>query len=367
MGKCHLDRSYTSMARSRSTTPTACAATPPSEREGIFRFPAVPRGAAPQGRGGSKGAGHGQSGFFNTPAWPLLFAAALTALAVWNPEIALDTPVYRYLFVLDITQSMNTRDYLLGGTPTDRLSFAKTCIRRALDDLPCGSAVGLGLFTTQSVELLFEPLEVCRHRAIVEDVLDHVDWRMAWAADSHIAQGLYAAIRLTRKRGEDLRLVFFSDGQQTPEISAQPAFSGKPGEVQGFVVGTGGLHPVPIPKLDRDNRALGFWQSADLVTPLATTSYAGLPSFERSQPEPKADLYLSWLHEKELKELSSATGLRYVRLEQPEDLSRALRTPELGEMRRVATGMGWLFAAGALLNLLWYHRISPSMSRRENP
>ncbi|HWO99626.1 MAG TPA: vWA domain-containing protein [Methylococcus sp.] len=304
---------------------------------------------------------------FGVLAQPLLFATALMALAVWNPEIALDTPVYRYLFVLDITQSMNTRDYRLGGTPTDRLSFAKASIRRALDDLPCGSAVGLGLFTAQSVELLFEPLEVCRHRAIVEDVLDHVDWRMAWAADSHIAQGLYAAIRLTRKRGEDLRLVFFSDGQQTPEISAQPAFTGKPGEVQGFVVGTGGLHPVPIPKLDRDNRALGFWQSADLVAPLASTTYAGLPSLERTQPEPNAEIYLSWLHEKELKELSAATGLRYVRLERPKDLSRALRTPELGEVRRVPTGMGWVFAAGALLSLLWYHRISLTTSRSENP
>jgi mxaL protein len=304
---------------------------------------------------------------FGLPAWPLLSALVLLALAAWNPEVSLDTPVYRYLFVLDITQSMNTRDYRLRGAPTDRLSFAKVGIRRALDDLPCGSAVGLGLFTTQSVELLLEPLQVCRHRAILEDVLDHVDWRMAWAADSHIAQGLYAAIRLTRKRGEDLRLVFFSDGQQTPELSVQPAFTGKPGEVHGFIVGTGGLHPVPIPKLDRDNRALGFWQATDLVAPLATTTYAGLPSLERSQSEPKADLYLSWLHEKELKELSAATGLRYVRLERPEDLSRALRTPELGEILRVPTGIGWLFAAGALLGLLWYHRIPRSTSHSENP
>lgn len=300
---------------------------------------------------------------FGRPFAGLAVAALFTLLAWANPRIPMEQPVFRYLFVLDITQSMNTRDYHLEGLPADRLGFAKAAMRRAIADLPCGSEAGLGLFTTQNVELLFEPLEVCRHAGVIEDVLEHIDWRTAWAADSYIAQGLNAALRIVKKRGPGLRLVFLSDGQQTPDDPVRPELQVKPGEVQGLIVGTGDLKPVPVPKLDRENRPLGFWEKADILAPVTTTAYLDASTDSTHRRKNDGSLYLSWLHEAELKEFANTAGLGYLRLDAPETLSRALRDTGLGELRRVPTGIGWMLALGAWVLVLWPH-VVPNLKAR---
>jgi mxaL protein len=294
---------------------------------------------------------------FGRPFAGLAAAAALTLLAWADPRIPLERPVFRYLFVLDITQSMNARDYQLEGLPADRLGLAKAALRRAIADLPCGSEAGLGLFTTRNVELLFEPLEVCRHAGVIEEVLERVDWRMAWAADSFIAQGLDAALRIVKKRDPGLRLVFLSDGQQTPDDPVRPELKAKPGEVQGLIVGVGGVKPVPVPRLDRENRPLGFWEKADILAPVTTTAYLDASSDTTHRRGNDGSLYLSWLHEAELKDFANTAGLGYLRLDAPEELSRALRDPRLGELRRVPTGIGWALALAAWLLVLWPHLV----------
>lgn len=168
--------------------------------------------------------------------WRLVgLAAALLAVfaALFRPSLPLSRETYRYLFVLDITQSMNAQDYHVPGLPSERLGYAREAIRQILRQLPCGSAAGLGLFTTQSVQILFEPIEVCEHLAVIEDTLSHVDWRMAWAGDSHVAQGLYAVLRELQRRDPRSRLVFFTDGQETPPLNFRPRFDGQPGGIKG--------------------------------------------------------------------------------------------------------------------------------------
>jgi mxaL protein len=300
---------------------------------------------------------------FGRPFAGLAAAAALTLLAWADPRIPLERPVFRYLFVLDITQSMNARDYQLEGLPADRLGLAKAALRRAIADLPCGSEAGLGLFTTQNVELLFEPLEVCRHAGVIEEVLERVDWRMAWAADSFIAQGLNAALRIVKKRDPGLRLVFLSDGQQTPDDPVRPELQTRAGEAQGLIVGVGGVKPVPVPRLDRENRPLGFWEKADILAPVTTTAYLDASSDTTHRRGNDGSLYLSWLHETELKDFANTAGLGYLRLDAPEELSRALRDPGLGELRRVPTGIGWALALAAWLLVLWPHLV-PTLRAR---
>lgn len=298
--------------------------------------------------------------------WPfagLAAAAVLTLLAWTDPRIPMEQAVFRYLFVLDITQSMNTRDYHLEDLPADRLGFAKAAVRRAIADLPCGSEAGLGLFTTQNVELLFEPLEVCRHAGVIEDVLEHIDWRMAWAADSFIAQGLNSALRIVKKRDSGLRLVFLSDGQQTPDDPVRPELQAKPGEFQGLIVGVGDVKPVPVPKLDRENRPQGYWETADTLAPVTTTAYLDASTDTAHRHKNDGTLYLTWLHEPELKEFANMSGLGYLRLDSPEALSLALRNPELGELRRVPAGIGWLLALSAWALILWPH-LAPNRSLR---
>jgi mxaL protein len=285
----------------------------------------------------------------------LLLACALLALALAHPSLPLERPVYRYLFVLDITQSMNARDYRLEGWPSDRLGFVKASLARALHELPCGSEAGLGLFATQHTQVLLNPLEVCEHQAILADVLAHIDWRMAWAADSHIAQGLYTGLRAAAARGKETRLVFFSDGQQFPPEPEPPYFHGKRGEARGLVVGVGGAQPVPIPRLDQENRPLGYWEYQDLKDFLPP----------EAMPEKPQGNYLSRLDEDALRRLADIAGIGYLRLETPDDLTRALLADDLAAPRTVDYDIRWILALAALPLSLWpqLRRISPRGAR----
>lgn len=283
--------------------------------------------------------------------WLASAAAILTAVAIAHPRIPFERNVFRYFFVIDITQSMNVRDYHLSGQPADRLGFVKQTLADALFDLPCGSEVGLGLFTTRNAELLFEPLEVCEHLPIIADVLSHIDWRMAWAGDSYIATGLYNALRQVGLRKPPVRLVFLSDGQQTPDEPITPPFMGKPGEVKGLLVGIGGSQPMLVPKLDRENRQTGYWENTDLGAPEDRTP---TQQFEANTiPDaPPSGFYLSRLHEDHLKRLAATTGLDYLRLDAGDDLRRALRAGRYGELHRVQVDLAPFLAGAAWLLLI---------------
>lgn len=280
----------------------------------------------------------------------LLGAVALLMLAnLWRPEYPLPRAVYRYMLVFDITQSMNTQDYHEEGWPRDRLGFAKAAVRQALHELPCGSAVGLGLFTTQTVHFLLEPLDICRHFSVLDDVLEHIDWRMAWSADTHVEMGLYHALRELPKHAANTRLAFLTDGQETPPQSIRPQFGGKPDEIAGALIGVGGSAPVTVPRFDRENRLLGYWQNADIEKPpLSTTVYS-----EKVETRilPTEGPYLSWLDEAHLKALSAATGLDYWRLEEPAGLARYLTAPAFAESWPTLTDLRPALGGLALLLL----------------
>lgn len=292
-----------------------------------------------------------------------LLAFLVILAACFHPEAPLERSVYRFLFVLDITQSMNSRDVQFDGASLDRLTYTKEAIRSVLFDLPCGSEVGLGLFTTRNTEILFRPIEVCSHLPIIDDVLAHVDWRMAWAADSYIAEGLFSGLR--QLRGHPADLVFFTDGQQTPDEAIQSHFSGKPGEQKGIIVGVGGPQPVMIPKLDRENRLIGHWEIGDLRTPVSTTDYQQARP-EASEFPPKDRFYLSRLHEDRLQRLAGVTGLEYHRLSDFGGLRRALLAAPYAEPRRVTVDLSPLLAgtAGLLLLISFLSWPRPTLRRR---
>lgn len=296
-------------------------------------------------------------------ALALAFCAATASL--FRPSLTLPREVYRYLFVIDITQSMKARDYHLEGAPAERLEFAKAAVREVLRELPCGSEAGLGLFTTQNVSLLFEPLEVCEHLPVIDNVLAHIDWRMAWAANSNVTQGLYATIRETARRSHSMRLVFFTDGQETPPLSLRHNFNGKAGEVQGLIVGTGGTRPVTVPRFDRDNRPLGVWENRDIEPPpIASTDYS-----EKIEVKtlPREGPYLSWLDEGHLKELAATTGLGYHRLVDPDDLSETLLSKDLAERRDAATDLRPYLGAAALALVVLVHGVELIPRKRRTP
>lgn len=285
----------------------------------------------------------------------LLLALGISAIAIMAPHVEIPRSSFRYQVVIDITQSMNAKDYHLEGWPETRLEFAKAAVERAFLNLPCGSEVGLGLFTTQSVQLLFEPIEICKHLPVVLDTLRHLDWRMAWSADSHVESGIYHALRELTKSNESTRLVFMTDGQETPPQTYRPGFDQDPRQIRGLLVGVGGKTPVSVPRYDQQNQLLGVWDNADIEKPpLSNTVYS---TRQESRVLPTEGTYLSWMDEDHLREIATVTGLEFRALKNAEDLTEAMLNPAYSEYRPSWTDLRpWLGGLALTVLILTWSR-----------
>ncbi|HTV31631.1 MAG TPA: vWA domain-containing protein [Methylocella sp.] len=263
----------------------------------------------------------------------LAAAAVLLLLSILMPTLATERKTYELLAVLDITGSMNTRDYVLNEKPMSRLEFAKLALRDLLQKLPCPSHLGLAIFTERQPFLLFEPVNVCADFAPVEAAIAGLDWRMGWEGDSHIAAGLYRAIAMANDLNADV--IFITDGQEAPPLpwSGGPPFEGKRGEVDGLIIGAGKYALSPIPKFDDNGREVGFYAAEDVPH----ESRFGLPppgAENREGYNPRnapfgstmvlGTEHLSSVREPYLKELANITGLTYRHLASVPDLAAAI-------------------------------------------
>jgi mxaL protein len=261
----------------------------------------------------------------------LLMLAALALLPVFaHPSMRVAEPVRSYLFVVDITQSMNVRDYLVGGRPIDRLNFVKLTLLKALPQLPCGSSVGLGLFTAWQSAVLFDPIEICHHRREIEDAIRNIDWRMAWAPQSRVAYGVIDALSQLEARRQDAALVFFTDGNEAPPVDGEPpvavqqAAHARP---RGVLVGVGDLRPSAIPLFNPAGNMAGYFQ-------------------REGQP------MLSALQEAYLRKLGRRAGLDYHRLRTGDHLISLLRSQRYASHQPVRREISWAFGAAALTLLI---------------
>ncbi|WP_238279581.1 VWA domain-containing protein, partial [Methylobacterium goesingense] len=196
-----------------------------------------------------------------------LLAGALTlvALTFAARPLVLTRDGVAVLAVVDITGSMNVRDYAdPDGQPASRLETAKAALRDLVAGLPCGSRFALGLFTERRPFLLFTPIETCAGFAPIDGALEAIDWRMAWEGDSRISAGLFRSIALAEELGTDL--VFITDGQEAPPLpsSGGPAFEGKAGAVKGLIVGAGAAGLSPIPRFNDRGRETGFYRADEV-------------------------------------------------------------------------------------------------------
>lgn len=261
-------------------------------------------------------------------------ALALVVLTFVMRPLALTRDGVEILAVVDITGSMNVRDYAdAQGKPVSRLETAKAALRDLVAALPCGSKVALGLFTERRPFLLFTPIEVCADFAPLDGAIAAIDWRMAWEADSRVSAGLFRAVEMAASLGTDL--VFVTDGQEAPPLPAgsTPSFEGKPGAVRGLVVGAGGYGLSPIPRYNDAGREIGFYGSGDVQQenrfgppPADAESREGYNP--RNAPFGAAAAtgseHLSSVREPYLKRLAAATGLAYAHLDGPRGLAGPL-------------------------------------------
>ena len=291
----------------------------------------------------------------------LLVAAALLALTFVNPAANLERDTFRYIFAFDITQSMNVVD--AGSPPRSRLDFAKAMVRDALVKLPCGSEAGLALFTAHRTLLLFAPVETCAHYGEITAQLDVIDWRMAWAARSEVAKGLFSSFHVARQLEEPARVVFLTDGHEAPPLHPeyQPRLAKtKAGEITGLIVGVGADDPSPIPKFDRRGEFAGYWGAGDVLQidtytmgriagSESSERFAGVDSTNIDERIAAGQEHLSSLREPYLQRLARRAGVVYHRLIDANSFASRLRASEFAERRTERTDLRWLLGMAALV------------------
>ncbi len=300
----------------------------------------------------------------SVPFIMLLLAAALVIVALTRPTALLPRNAFSYLFVLDITQSMNVQDAGDPKSPVRRIQWAQESLRRTLERLPCGSEAGLAIFTEYRALLLFAPVEVCEHFGTITTMLADMDWRLAWASRSEVAKGLYSSLLATRDLGEDVRLVFFTDGHEAPPLnpSIRPTFTGTPGEVNGAIIGVGGSTPRPIPRLNDKGDVIGYWAAHEVLqidpfsrgrsSSVAGEQMTGIDTVALERRAATATEHLSTLREAYLKQLARETRLQYHRLESPQGLVEFLTQSQFARPTVAVTDLRWIPGTLAILAIL---------------
>ena len=306
----------------------------------------------------------------------LALVAMLTALALWNPGVGGTALRHEWLVIVDITQSMNVPDQRLPKSaeaqaePVSRLALSRALLRSALNELPCESRLGIGVFSEYRSLLLIAPVEVCEHRGELAGLIGRLDSRMAWAGNSEVAKGLYSGIGVAAALPSHPALVFVTDGHEAPPLSPRfrPNFTGERGAVAGALIGVGGPLPLPIPRTDPLGRPIGVWGADDVLQTDPRSfgrggSVAGEAMVDAGEdagssqatPVPGATPgreHLSALREDYLRLLAGETGLSYARLESAPGLVAVLTDPGLTRAVPARLPLAPWFAAAALAGLL---------------
>jgi len=286
----------------------------------------------------------------------LLIGAALVTLpCFFMPKLVLPGPTYRWLIVIDITESMNVRDIAGRGPEHSRLDAAKQSVVAALRALPCGSQVAIALFAGVDTLNLFEPLEVCSHFDAMEQVVSRLDWRMGWIGDSRIENGLTHAIGEAARM--KLNLLFVTDGDETPRRSAArlTGLQALRGRIKGTLVGVGGESLQPVPRLDEDNQIVGYWQAADAVREgFHPNNVAALTGLEAGVASPgggldDVDEHLSAMRGRYLMELGTAAGFDFVHARSPSEFATTATRPAAADISHAPRDVRPLFALLAAL------------------
>lgn len=302
----------------------------------------------------------------------LLLAVLAAGLAILPLQYTKSSKVLDVVAFVDITGSMNVRDGIAGDSLTTRLDASKAAILRLAQALPCGSRLGLGIFTERRSFLLFGPADACADYEPLKGAIHELDWRMAWEGDSYVARGLYDAIAIAKSLNANI--AFFTDGQEAPPLpsSGIPDFEGKPGETHGLIVGVGGSEKLPIPKFDDDGREIGHYGPNDVPH----VNRHGLPSKDMSSAtgwHPRnapqggdavvGEEHLSALRSSHLTELAARTGLTFVELQSRPDLSKELVDASVSRAVAVQSSAAIFPATSALLFLTLLFILAAILSR----
>lgn len=289
----------------------------------------------------------------------LLAALLLLIIALFNPKIPIKRDIYSYIFVADISQSMNVIDKSLNGKPATRIAFTQDMLHKLIGELPCGTNVSIGLFAGVSVAALYTPIEVCENFDAINDTIDHLDWRTAWSGNSRLRTSMLSLARTIRSFPAPAQVVYFTDGEEAPKLHVfntqdLTAFQGGEG---WLFVGIGGDQGTPIPKLDEHNQLIGYWsgESFAMQPGIAQISEANIGVRNDNVAGEASDRYLSKLDETYLKTLSKEVNGMYVRGENVQDVLGAMKKQKPARRDKAGFEIRWILAglAGILFILAY--------------
>ena len=247
----------------------------------------------------------------------LIFASLFLLLALIKPQIQLKQEVHNYLLVADVSQSMNAEDMKLNNQPVSRLVYTQHMMKQVVKTSPCGTYVSVGIFAAENVALLVMPLEVCKNFDIINDTIDHLEWRMAWSGNSRMTFGVKAAEATFDYLNVPAQMLFFTDGDESPKangINKLDISNVRIGKNVIFV-GVGGNEPVPIKRFNANNKFVGYW-GTDAA---AESAGGGIMYNDASKDDPdppvayaEFDRYLSKLDAEHLKDMTAEIKGQYV-------------------------------------------------------
>jgi len=288
----------------------------------------------------------------------LWLALLALLLAIQNPSIELPRDIRNYVFVLDITQSMNVNDMTLDGNSASRLAFARRLLGDTIDKLPCGTRISVALFANAEVLPLFTPIEVCANYGALQDILKNLEWRMAWRGSSHLRLGLQAAAMAMAMLPEPAQMVLLTDGDEAAPLNAitKTELTALQGSSGWLLAGIGAESPSPIPKFNAKNEIIGYWSLyATKIEPSQIVNEDSVGKRDDSIASDPHEYYLSALREDYLKELAQDIGATYVRADSPEKLRAAIDQLPPAGYDSAPVALGWLFAVLAGLFVLVEH------------
>ncbi len=277
----------------------------------------------------------------------LWLALISLAIAMVNPKIPLSLNVNNYMFVIDITQSMNVKDMHMNKRPISRLNYALQLISMSLKELPCGTKVSIALFANAEVVPLYVPIEICENFGVIQDTLKHLEWRMAWRGSSHLRLGLIDAGSVSLTLPEPTKIIFLTDGDEAAPLNAITKVDLQPmqGSSSWLLAGIGSQEPSPIPKFNSKDEIIGYWsQYATKIEPSQIVNEDSVGKRDDSIASDPHEYYLSALREEYLKEVVSDINANYVRADlQTKFLAAINKLPSAGNSpAHVETG--WIFA-----------------------
>jgi len=249
----------------------------------------------------------------------LILSIALCLIAINNPILKIQKSVSSYMFVVDVSQSMNAEDLTYNKKNISRIEYTKLILKNIIDTSECGSFFSINIFAADNVASIIEPVEKCKNYDELIDTVQKLEWRMAWKGNSRITFGIKSAAKMQDSLNFPSKILFFTDGDEAPKVNAINKVN-----LDNFslgseliFIGIGGDKDVPVPRYNSRNMLVGFW-GMDIYDSLPGATGERSSDSGKDDPDPSVasaeyDRYLSKLYEEYLLELSIQIKSQYIK------------------------------------------------------